>query len=58
MADQKAETRPEQTPKERRQGAIRSGKERRKIEIPPAPGSPVRSGRDRRVGDRRGRGRP
>jgi hypothetical protein len=53
----KAETL-EQTPKDRRQGAIRSGKERRKIAIPPPPGSPVRSGRDRRAGDRRSGGRP
>jgi hypothetical protein len=48
----KAETGSEQTPKDRRQGAIRSGEERRKIKIPP-PGSPVRSGLDRRTGDRR-----
>jgi hypothetical protein len=49
----KAETGSEPTPKDRRQGAIRSGEERRKIKIPPPPGSPVRSGLDRRTGDRR-----
>ncbi len=59
MADpleKKNETRPEQTSEERRHGAIRSGKERRKINIPPPPGSPVRSGGDRREGDRRSKG--
>jgi hypothetical protein len=50
---EKAETRSELTPKDRRQGAIRSGEDRRKINIPPPQGSPVRSGLDRRKGDRR-----
>ncbi len=43
----------EETPNDRRQGAIRSGEERRKINVPPPPGGPVRSGLDRRIGDRR-----
>ena len=51
--EEKAETSPEQMPNDRRQGAIRSGRERRKIDVPPPPGSPVRSGLDRRTGDRR-----
>jgi hypothetical protein len=56
QADQlqkKVETHSEQAPKNRRKGAIRSGEERRKIKIPPPSGSPVRSGLDRRTGDRR-----
>jgi len=56
--EKKAEKNPEQMPNDRRQGAIRSGQERRKIDVPPPPGSPVRSGLDRRAGDRRSRGRP
>jgi len=32
----------------------RSGEDRRKVNIPPAPGSPVRSGKDRRQPDQRG----
>lgn len=36
-----------------RKGPLRSGQERRKIKVPPPPGSPVRSGLDRRTGDRR-----
>lgn len=60
QADQleKAEGSPEQLADDRRQGAIRSGKERRKIDMPPPPGSPVRCGFDRRAGDRRRRARP
>ncbi len=54
---EKQEETSEQILNDRRRGAIRSGKERRQIEIPPPPGSPVRSGLDRRKGDRRG-GRP
>ncbi len=54
--ERKAETDPEQAPNDRREGAIRSGEERRKVNMPPPPGSPVRSGVDRRTGDRR-RGR-
>ncbi len=37
----------------RRQGAVRSGEDRRKVNIPPPAGSPLRSGRDRRQRDRR-----
>jgi hypothetical protein len=33
--EKKAEARPEEIPKERRRGAIRSGEERRKIDVPP-----------------------
>lgn len=38
-----------------RQGPVRSTEDRRKVNIPPPPGSPVRSGQDRRQADRRGR---
>lgn len=38
---------------DRRQMPVRSGEDRRKINIPPPPGSPVRSGLDRRMGERR-----
>jgi hypothetical protein len=58
QADQlqkKAEKRSELTPKDCRRGADRSGEERRKVKIPPPPGSPVRSRLDRRAGDRRAR---
>ncbi len=51
---EKQEETSEQILSDRRKAAIRSGKERRTIEIPPPPGSPVRSGLDRRKGDRRG----
>ena len=54
--EKKAADNSEQVPNDRRQGAIRSGRERRKIDVPPPPGSPVRSGSDRRAGDRRSRG--
>ena len=40
-------------PESTRKGPIRSAEERRKVNIPPPPGSPVRSGLDRRKGDRR-----
>lgn len=53
-----AEARPEHPLKDRRREAIRSGSERRKIAIPPPPGSPVRSGVDRRAGDRRSKAGP
>lgn len=53
-----AETRPEHPLKNRRRETIRSGRERREIEIPPPPGSPVRSGMDRRAGDRRSKAGP
>ncbi len=43
---------------DRRQGAIRSGEERRKVNLPPPPRSQVRSGVDRRVLDRRSKGHP
>ncbi|HVP43604.1 MAG TPA: hypothetical protein VMS96_09225 [Terriglobales bacterium] len=56
--ERKAEAHREEMPKERRQGVIRSREERRKVDVPPPPGSPVRSGQDRRAGDRRSRGRP
>lgn len=56
--DSKAEARPEQVPIERRQGAVRAGEDRRKVQLPPPPGSPVRSGLDRRQRDRRAAGRP
>lgn len=49
--------RPEQ---DRRHGSVRSGEDRRKVNLPPPPGSPVRSGKDRRQADRRrgvGRGK-
>jgi hypothetical protein len=39
--------------RDRRQGPVRNGEDRRKISIPPPPGSPVRSGLDRRGTDRR-----
>ncbi len=39
---------------QRRQGPTRSGEDRRKVNIPPPPGSPARSGVDRRKADRRG----
>ena len=54
---QKQEETSKQMLNERRQAAIRSGKERRAIDIPPPAGSPVRSGLDRRKEDRRGSGR-
>ncbi len=38
---------------DRRQGAIRSGEDRRKVNIPPPQGGPLRSGQDRRQADRR-----
>ena len=38
---------------DRRQTPLRSGEDRRKINIPPPPGSPVRSGQDRRAAERR-----
>ncbi len=44
---------PDSLPKNRRQGPVRSAEDRRKIIIPPPPGSPVRSGQDRRKADRR-----
>ncbi len=55
--EEKAHTGLEEISTDRRQGAIRSGEERRKVNIPPPPGSPVRSGLDRRVRDRRSKGR-
>ncbi len=48
---------PEEIASERRQGALRSGEDRRKINLPAAPGSPVRSGVDRRTVDRRSKSR-
>ncbi len=39
--------------RDRRQREARSGEERRKANIPPPPGSPVRCGQDRRQVDRR-----
>lgn len=53
--EKKVETRFEQPPKDKRQGALRSGEERRKVKIPPPPRSPVRSELDRRAGHRRAR---
>jgi hypothetical protein len=55
---EEAETGLEEIATDRRQGAIRSGEERRKVNIPPPPGSPVRSGADRRALDRRSKRRP
>ena len=40
-------------PQSTRKGPLRSGEERRKINVPPPPGSPARSGKDRRSADRR-----
>lgn len=56
--EEEAETGLEEIATDRRQGAIRSGEERRKVNLPPPPGSPVRSAVDRRVLDRRSKGRP
>lgn len=50
--DRLAEARPS-TPEERRLELRRSGEDLRKVNIPPPPGSPVRSGLDRRAGERR-----
>jgi hypothetical protein len=47
--DWMAESRPDLT------GGIRSGEDRRQINLPPPLGSPVRAGVDRRVADRRAR---
>jgi hypothetical protein len=47
-----------QPSEERRQGPTRSGEDRRKVNIPPPPGSPVRTGTDRRKNDRRGNEQP
>lgn len=52
--EEKAGARPEHPSKDRRRGAVRSEIERRKLEIPPPLGSLVRTGVDRRAGDRRG----
>ncbi len=51
--EEAAETGLEEIATDRRQGAIRSGEERRKVNLPPPPRSQVRSGVDRRVLDRR-----
>ncbi len=52
--ERKAEARLDLHAEDRRIGPIRSGKDRRNINIAVPPGSPVRSGLDRRVHDRRG----
>ena len=52
--DRLSGARPDSTPDERRLGLSRSGEDRRKVNIPAPPGSPVRSGLDRRTAERRG----
>jgi hypothetical protein len=47
-AEKVAESSSDQTPQSTRKGPVRSGEERRKVNIPPPPGSPARSGKDRR----------